>query len=56
MVEGVFLSPEPYHFQRREGLKSPLLSVILLRDKYPLHIINEMLSVVGPLKDLLYIY
>jgi len=28
----------------------------LMRDKYPLHVINEIVSMVGPLKDLLYNY
>jgi hypothetical protein len=37
-------------------LKSPLFFVVLMRDKYLLHIINEIVSVVGLLKDLLYIY
>lgn len=28
----------------------------LIKDKFLLHIINEMVSVVGPLRDLLHIY
>jgi hypothetical protein len=28
----------------------------LIRDKYQLHIINDMISVVGYLRDLIYIY
>jgi hypothetical protein len=26
-----------------------------MRDKYPLHIINETTSIIGPLRDLVYI-
>ena len=36
---GVFITPEPCHFQRREGLENPLLSVALMKDKYSLHIL-----------------
>jgi hypothetical protein len=35
----VFISPESCHFQIREGLESPLLSVALIKDKYSLHIL-----------------
>ena len=52
MVQRVFIPPELCRFQRREGLKIPLLSTILMRDKYLLHIINEIVSMVGPSKDL----
>jgi hypothetical protein len=33
-----------------------MLLMTLMRDKYPLHVINEIVSMVGPLKDLLYNY
>jgi len=52
MIQRVFIPPEPCRFQRREGLKIPLLSTILMRDKYLLHIINEIVSMVGPSRDL----
>jgi hypothetical protein len=47
---------EPYHFERREGLKSSLLLVVLMRNKYLLHIINEIVSMMSSLRELLYIY
>jgi hypothetical protein len=56
MVQRVFIPLEPYRFQRMERLEIPLLSVILMRDKYPLHIINEIASMVGLLRDLVYTY
>jgi hypothetical protein len=56
MVHGVFISPEPCRFQRRKGPKSSLLLVTLMEDKYSLHIINEIISMVDPLRDLLYTY
>jgi len=56
MVQGVFIPPEPCHFQRKERLKSPLLLVTLMRDKYILHIINKIRSMVDPLRDLIYTY
>jgi hypothetical protein len=56
MVQKVFIPLEPYRFQRMERLEIPLLSVILMRDKYPLHIINEIVSMVGLLRDLVYTY
>ena len=56
MVQRVFIPLEPYRFQRMERLEIPLLSVILMRDKYPLHIINEITSMVGLLRDLVYTY
>jgi hypothetical protein len=30
--------------------------VALMKNKYPLHVINEMISMAGPLKDFVYIY
>jgi len=33
-----------------------MLSVILMGDKYPLHIIKEIVSMVNPLRDLIYTY
>ena len=59
MVHRVFIPLEPYRFQRMERLERleiPLLSVILMKDKYPLHIINEIVSMVGLLRDLVYTY
>jgi len=41
---------------REEELKSPLFFATLMEDKYLLHIINETLSIVGPLRDLIYTY
>ena len=52
----VFIPLEPYRFQRMERLESPLLLVILMRDKYPLHIINKIISLVGLLRDIVYKY
>jgi hypothetical protein len=43
-------------FSYKGRLQSPLLSATLMRDKYPLHIINETKSIVGPLRDLVYTY
>jgi hypothetical protein len=37
-------------------LENPLLLVILMRNKYLLRIINEIVSIMGLLKDLIYIY
>jgi len=56
MVHGVFISLEPCRFQRRKGSKSSLLLVKLMEDKYSLYIINEIISMVDPLRDLLYTY
>jgi hypothetical protein len=56
MVQGIFIPHERCHFQIMEGLKSHLLSATLIGDKYNLHIINEIVSMVGPLKDLVYTY
>jgi hypothetical protein len=56
MVQGVSIPLKPYHFQRRKGLESPLLSATLMGDIYLLHIINEIVSMVGPLRDFVYTY
>jgi uncharacterized protein YchJ len=56
MDQGVFIPFEPCCFQIREGLESPLLSVILMRNKYLLHIINEIVIMIGPLRGLVYTY
>jgi hypothetical protein len=56
MVQGVFIPSKPCHFEKEEELESPLLSVALMKNKYPLHVINEMISMAGPLKDFVYIY
>ena len=56
MVKGVFITPKPCCLQGNKGLKSLLSLVALMKDKYPLHIINKMLSVANTLRDLLYIY
>jgi hypothetical protein len=37
-----------------ERLESSLFSTTLIRDKYILHIINEIVSMVGHLRDLVY--
>jgi hypothetical protein len=37
-------------------LENHLLLVILMRNKYLLRIINEIVSIMGLLKDLIYIY
>ena len=47
MVYDVFIPLDLYCFQKREGLKSPLLSMILMKDKYLLHTFNEIISIVG---------
>jgi len=56
MVQWVFIPPEPCRFQKRKRLESPLFLVTLMRDKYLLHVINEIISMVGLLKDLVYNY
>ena len=56
MVYEVFISHEPCRFQIKKRLESPILSSILLRDKYLLHIINKIVSMIGPLRDLVYTY
>jgi len=56
MVQGVSILLEPYRFQRRKRLESPLLSATFMGDIYLLNIINEIGSMVGPLRDLVYIY
>jgi len=56
MVQVVLIPFQSCHIQRREGLESPLLSTTLIRDKYLLHIINEIISMVSPLRDYVYIY
>jgi hypothetical protein len=37
-------------------MKSSLFSATLMRDKYLLHIINEIVYMIGPFKDLIYTY
>jgi hypothetical protein len=56
MVQEVLIPFQSCHIQRREGLQSPLLSATLIRDKYLLHIINEIISMVSPLRDFVYTY
>jgi hypothetical protein len=56
MVEGVFIPTKPCCFQKREWLKSHLLLTTLIEDKYILHIINKIVSMIGSLKDLVYTY
>jgi len=56
MVQWVFIPPEPWRFQRKKRLESPLLLVTLMGGKYLLHIINEIISMVGSFKDLVYTY
>jgi hypothetical protein len=43
-------------FKKEEELESPLLLVALMKNKYLLHVINEMISMAGPLKDFVYIH
>ena len=45
-----------FGFQIKEGLKSHLILATLKEDKYFLHIINEIVSIVDPLRDLVYNY
>jgi hypothetical protein len=54
MVQGVFIPLEPCCIQIREWLKNPLFLATLMENKYLLHIINEIVSIVGPLRDLVY--
>jgi hypothetical protein len=56
MVHGVFIPPKPCRFRRRGGLKSLMLSTTLMKDKYILHIIIEIVNMIDLLKDLVYIY
>ena len=56
MIQWVFIPLEPYCFQRKKLLKGALLLMTLMNDKYLLHIINEIISVVGFLRNFLYIY
>ena len=56
IIQEVFIPREPCHFQRREWLKTPLFFTILMRDKYLLHIINEIISLINPLRDFIYTY
>ena len=37
-------------------MKNPLFSSTLIGDKYILHIINEIVHMIGPFKDLIYTY
>jgi len=41
VVQKVFIIPEPYRFDGVERPESHFLLIILMRDKNPLHIINE---------------
>lgn len=56
MVQEVFIIPQPYCFQKKKWLKDPLFWVTLIGDEHLLHIINEMVSVIGPFRNLLYTY
>jgi hypothetical protein len=56
MVHGVFIHPKPCRFRRRGGLKSLMLSTTLMKDKYILHIIIEIVNMIDLLKDLVYTY
>ena len=56
MVQGVFIPSEPCLFRRKERLESPMLSAILMKGKYLLHIIHKIVSMVRPLRDLVYTY
>jgi len=50
------LKSEPCRFYKKEKLDSPLISMILIKKKYLLHIINEIISMISLLKDLIYTY
>jgi len=39
-----------------KGLKSPMLPTTLIEDKYLLHIINEIVNMTCPLKNIVYTY
>jgi cellulose synthase/poly-beta-1,6-N-acetylglucosamine synthase-like glycosyltransferase len=56
IIQEVFIPREPCRFQRREWLKFPLFFTILMRDKYLLYIINEIISLINPLRDFIYTY
>ena len=56
MVQKAFIPLKPCRFHRRGGLKSLLLSTTLIRYKYHLYIINEIVNITGPLKDVVYTY
>jgi hypothetical protein len=34
MIQGVFITPEPYHFDGVEGLESHLFLIVLIKYKY----------------------
>jgi hypothetical protein len=52
----VFIPSKLYCFQKRKGHESPLLVATLMGNKYFLYIINEIISIGGPLRDLVYTY
>ena len=54
MVHGAFISSEPCRFKKKK-LKNPLLSAISMGDKYLLHTINKIVSMVNLLRDLIYL-
>jgi hypothetical protein len=55
-VQQVFIPLEPYCFSDKRKTKSPLLLTIIIGDVYLLHIINETVSILCPLKNLIYTY
>jgi len=44
MVLELFIPVEPCRFNKKKGQESPLFLVTLMRNKYLLHIINEIVS------------
>jgi len=56
MVYEIFIPSKPCYFYSNKGLKSPMLSATLIRNKYFLHIINEIINIAGSLKNLVYTY
>ena len=56
MVEEVFIPLNLVIFREKKKLKSHLVSIVLMSDEYPLNIINEIVSMIGFLWDLLYTY
>jgi hypothetical protein len=56
MVQRVFISFEPCYFHEKKELENSLFSMILIESKYILHVINEIIIMIGPLRDLIYTY
>jgi len=56
MVQRVFISFEPCYFHEKKELENPLFLMILIESKYILHVINEIIIMIGPLRDIVYTY